>query len=359
MQDDETALASEPGPVMFALLGLIIVSLSFGLGSTLEVSHVRATFQRKLPPTIGLACQYAVMPAVAYGLAQAFSFTPAKSIGLLLCGIVPGGSTSNLFTYYIGGDVGLSIFMTVSSVVAAVGMVPLLLWAYGTPLLTRAALSNGRDSFEVPYSNIVASLLLVFLPTLGGVFLRSRSARWAERAEKIGSGVGALFILGALVDGIVNNIALFDSDAATWVASAALSVIGFGCGALAAYVMRLAPLECLTIGLEVGVQNTILSISIAFVTFAGSSNKVRNEALIFPLMCSLWDVVNSILFLGAVQLSRWRGGLKRGEEENKGCPTEMGAKVWSRVAVAEAGGVNVGGAALAVPRAASAPEAQV
>ena len=65
------------------------------------------------------------------------------------------------------------------------------------------------------------------------------------------------------------------SDAATWMASAALSVVGFGCGALASRALGLDPLTCLTIGLEVGVQNTILSITIAFVTFADSSSKVR------------------------------------------------------------------------------------
>ena len=306
--EDEAALATEPGPVMFALLGLIIVSLSFGLGSTLEVEHVRATLVRKLPPSVGISCQYVVMPAVAYGLAKACAFSPAKSIGLLLCGIVPGGSTSNLFTYYIGGDVGLSIFMTVSSVVAAIGMVPLLLWAYGTPLLERRAATGGNDSFEVPYGNIVGSLLLVLVPTLAGVYLRSRSARAAARAERVGSAVGALFILGALVDGVVNNLALFDSSAATWAASAALSVVGFGCGALLSRAVGLAPLECLTIGLEVGVQNTILSITIAFVTFADATVTERNEALVFPLMCSLWDVVNSVLFLGAVRLFRRGGG---------------------------------------------------
>ena len=35
--------------------------------------------------------------------------------------------------------------------------------------------------------------------------------------------------------------------------------------------------------------------------------QVRNEALVFPLMCSLWDVVNSVLFLGGVWLARRKG----------------------------------------------------
>jgi predicted Na+-dependent transporter len=126
---EEAALATEPGPVLMTLLGLIIVSLTFGLGATLQVAHVKATVQRKIPPAVGIVSQYVVMPAVAYGLAKGLGFSPAKSVGLLLCGIVPGGSTSNLFTYYIQGDVGLSIFMTVASVLAALFMVPLLLWA--------------------------------------------------------------------------------------------------------------------------------------------------------------------------------------------------------------------------------------
>jgi BASS family bile acid:Na+ symporter len=237
------------------------------------------------------------MPLVAFLLAEAFAFSPAKSIGLLLCGAVPGGSTSNLFTYYIGGDVGLSIFMTVTSVLMAIFMLPILLLIYG-PLL----LDDDDDvKFEVPYINIVATLFLVLIPTLGGIYLRSKSEHRAKQAENISSAIGVLFIAIALVSGLLDNLALLDSDAQTWVASAALSVVGFASGFGVSEASGLSRTTSLTIGFEVGVQNTVLSIAVAYVTFADAPTRQLNEALVFPLMCSLWDVANSIILLVAVK----------------------------------------------------------
>lgn len=95
-------LAAPPTTVFFVLIGLVLVFLTFGLGSTLTLEHVRKTLNTRLPPLIAICCQYGIMPLTAYALARLFSFSPAKSVGLLLCGCVPGGETSNLFTYYIG-----------------------------------------------------------------------------------------------------------------------------------------------------------------------------------------------------------------------------------------------------------------
>lgn len=106
----EPPLASPPSTVFLILLGFVIASLTFGMGATLTWAHVEATIKRRKPAAVGLGCQYVLMPLIAYALAKIFNFSPAMSVGLLLCGIVPGGATSNLFTYFTGGDVGLSIF---------------------------------------------------------------------------------------------------------------------------------------------------------------------------------------------------------------------------------------------------------
>ena len=49
---------------------------------------------------------------------------------MILIGCTPGGTTSNLFTYFSRGEVSLSIAMTVVSNVAAFFMMPLLLLLY-------------------------------------------------------------------------------------------------------------------------------------------------------------------------------------------------------------------------------------
>ena len=46
---------------------------------------------------------------------------PGIALGLFALGCSPGGSGSNAFSYLLGGDVSLSITMTLVSTVAALG----------------------------------------------------------------------------------------------------------------------------------------------------------------------------------------------------------------------------------------------
>ena len=79
------------------------------------------------------------------------------------------------------------------------------------------------------------TLLLTIIPTIKEIYLRSKLIKWAKWDEMVGSIVGALFVLVALASGIMDNLGLFGSGAATWIASALLSVIGLGT-LLAAFV---------------------------------------------------------------------------------------------------------------------------
>ena len=157
----------------------------------------------------------------------------------------------------------------------------------------------------------------------------------ARLSQPCGSGLGVLFIAAALVTGIIDNMVLFSSDYRTYLASILLSVIGFSISyAVAAIALKIelsrsspssddsSPAEarrtCLTIALEVGVQNTILAITATFVVFEKSSTDVLNEALVFPLLCSLWDVANCVvLTLVILAIRRFRRNPSSEEEERK------------------------------------------
>lgn len=199
-------------------------------------------------------------------------------------------------------------------------MLPALLAIYGPSLLEGSEDVSGGD-FVIPYGNIVSSLLLVLLPTMAGIALRHRSDRledlWARRVEKFGSGLGVLFIVGAIASGIVDNSKVFDSAWTVWVSSAALSLLGFGLAVGLSLAAGLSKSNAVTIGLEVGVQNTILSITIAIVAFKDARAGELNEALVFPLFCSLWDVVNSVLCLVAVRLGLFGELPQRADEPEK------------------------------------------
>ncbi|KAL7678327.1 hypothetical protein ACOME3_004555 [Neoechinorhynchus agilis] len=63
---------------------------------------------------------FALMPLISLGLSRALKHDKDLAfygIGIFVCGIVPGGGASNLYTFLFGGNVDLSVVMTFSSTV--------------------------------------------------------------------------------------------------------------------------------------------------------------------------------------------------------------------------------------------------
>eukprot|EP01006_Ploeotia_vitrea_P016771 TRINITY_DN47644_c0_g1_i1.p1 TRINITY_DN47644_c0_g1~~TRINITY_DN47644_c0_g1_i1.p1 ORF type:complete len:388 (-),score=174.46 TRINITY_DN47644_c0_g1_i1:49-1212(-) len=304
-QDDDEALASEPSLVLTFGIGGMVACLTFGLGATLSIENALVTLRRPLAPIVGVVSQFGFMPLVAFSLAKIFGFGPYKALGLLLTGASPGGSTSNLMTYLSKGDVALSITMTVFSNIISFGMIPLMLLIY-VPLIFEG---SSHPELEIPFLRIFLALCFVLFPTMCGIYLRHKSERLAKRAEQAGTVVGIIFLVGALGLGIAENTSLLKQSAATWVASATLQLIGYGLGYAASYVAGLPKKQRVTVAFEVFVQNTPLSITIVTFSFRGViSNRQMNEALIFPLLCSFWDVFNSIVLAAGVRYLMHRRG---------------------------------------------------
>ena len=59
------------------------------------------------------------MPVVAWGLCQLMQLPTDLALGVILVGCCPGGTASNVITYIAGGDVALSVGMTITSTLAS------------------------------------------------------------------------------------------------------------------------------------------------------------------------------------------------------------------------------------------------
>ena len=135
---------------------LFIIGL--GLGATTTIDDFRAAARKPKAVGIGMCSQYIFMPVFAYILCLIFDVEDYIAIGTVLVGASPGGTTSNIFTYWSKGDVALSITMSLLSTIAAFFMMPL--WIY---ILVVVAFDSGAD---IPWLNIVISLLLIIIPTI-------------------------------------------------------------------------------------------------------------------------------------------------------------------------------------------------
>lgn len=296
------------------LLSCVVVLLMLGLGATVTPMAVKSIVLSPKAPAIGFLSQFGFMPLLAFSLAKIFKVSDAQGISMILIGSTPGGSTSNLFTYYSRGDVALSLSMTILSTITAFGMMPLLLLIY-TP-------SFDSEDIKIPYATVVISLAIVLVPVVIGMIVLHYQPAAAKILKKVASIVGMLFIVAALVLAIVQNRdILAESGYKLYIPGALMAPAGFCAGYGLTTLCGLDGRTRRTVALETGIQNSTLTIAIIVLSFPGGdedSDRLQEEILAFAYIYTLFLLVSGgIATLIYRRLSRKEEKEDNGEEIEK------------------------------------------
>lgn len=278
-----------------ALLGIMILIIMFGMGASLTLDDFKAVARRSRGVLIGFLSQFGVMPLVALSLAIVLDLSPAFAIALILIGCLPGGTTSNMFTYFSRGSVALSISMTTASTIMALFMMPLLLSLYTTGFTQQVseamiAADNGAE-FVIPTRNIIVSLVLVLVPVAGGMVLRRFSPGWAKTAEDTAGFMAIiviLFLLGTLF--IRHGDILIRTPWQLYAAAIGLGLAGFFFGYWVSRLFGVQPLFQRAISLETGIQNGPVSFAIILLSF---SEPILSQMLWVAILYSAFIVMTS------------------------------------------------------------------
>ena len=157
-----------PGSSIDAVSALSIAYIAFvalAMGCSFPASDFIVVLKNKLKAVlVGFLSQFFFMPLIAFIFALALDLRSYLAIGLVLTGMAPGGTTSNLFTYFVDGNVALSITMSFISTVCSVFMIPLLWFIYIQYFSEQGAV--------VPYVELVQVAALILLPVLIGALIR-------------------------------------------------------------------------------------------------------------------------------------------------------------------------------------------
>uniref|UniRef100_A0A7S2TFM6 Uncharacterized protein n=1 Tax=Lotharella oceanica TaxID=641309 RepID=A0A7S2TFM6_9EUKA len=278
------------------VLSLMLVVVGAGLGATIKYEEVLACLREKrIAATAGVVTQFGLMPLIAYFYANVFDFRNEHGIGLMLVASAPGGVTSSLITYWSGGDVILSITMSSVSTILAFGMMPLLIEIY-----INTTFADG--GLNIPYEWIFITLLLLIIPCAFGVWVRSKSEVWAKRMEKSGSIIGVIFLVVALIYGVVENTHLFDLGFGVWWSSCTLQLIGSAFSYFIAYCSGLPVRARRTISIEAGIQNATLVITMVTNSFSD-----QDERILVLIPVFIYSVAYFWNFLLTLALFRYMG----------------------------------------------------
>jgi bile acid transporter len=310
---------------------LFVIGLGLGAASTTE--DFKKALAKPKAVAIGFASQYVFMPVFAYILTLIFGIDEYIAIGCVLVGASPGGTTSNIFTYWSKGDTALSITMSLMSTTAAFFMMPFWIW-----LLVVVAFDSDA---EIAWTNIVVSLLLIIIPTLIGLATRYYNTEttfggkfiweWIEIGTSI---FGVIFLVSAFVLSIVIYEDIFAASPwSVWVMACILQPVACLFGYWVARWAGMTMKDQRTISLETGVQSFTLTIAVINLTF---EDTVLKKALMFPLAYGILYFANSA---GLVAFYRYYLAPLDGPEEEE----DKDEKKEPSGAAAEEGAVEEGG----------------
>ncbi len=269
-------------PLEETLLAVMMIVIMYGMGSSLTFKDFRLSLRHPQAVAVGFASQYLLMPLIAFSLSRFLGLTGPQTVGMVLMGCMPGGTTSNIFAYFSKSLLSLSIIMTVCSTLAAVVMVPILMEFYTAGI---------DDALRIPPSEIISLLFVLLIPTLLGMWMRRKNANVGAVSELIGSVIGVIVILFLVLTWAPRNWQLLmDTPWQVFAAVILLGLVGFTFGYLFSRVLRLAPQKARTVSLETGIQNGPLAALIVTLVFAG---ELQQQILLIPVLYSLFIVLNS------------------------------------------------------------------
>lgn len=236
------------------LLGIVM----FGMGLTLKPQDFRIVFSHPKDVVIGTIAQFTIMPLLAFVLSRAFGLSPELTVGVILVGTCPGGTSSNVMTYLSKGDVALSVGITSVSTVLAPVMTPLLTYIYA-----------GQTVDVNMLSMFLSIIQVVILPIVVGFAINHFFARFAERAVDVLPLVSTLAIV-AIVGAVVSANAARLVNCGFLVLGIVVlhNILGYVLGYGAGKLMKMDTTKCRAVSIEVGMQNSGLATSLATVHFA-------------------------------------------------------------------------------------------
>ena len=264
------------------LLGIMVAVIMLGMGASLTPRDFYLALRRPYGLAIGVVSQYGIMPLLGFVLALALVVPESIAVGILIMACMPGGTTSNIFTYFSKGNLALSVLMTVTSTVFGVVLIPLILLLYAAAL-----------NLEIPREDIIAVLIVLLVPVAIGMTLRKINPNAGAVMEFLGSILGVVFIIFIAVTWIPQNWQfLLNTTGATYAAAIGLGIVGITIGYFFAKALKLHPRNARTVALETGIQNGPLAIAIIVFTFPPDQ---QQAIMAVPALYSLFIVITSTL----------------------------------------------------------------
>lgn len=262
----------------------ILVVLMFLLGTELNKSAFTDVVKNPRAVFVGMFGQIVLLPLIAFVIAYAMGLSPVYFMGLVLIACCPGGSSSNVFSMLVKGNVALSVTLTALSSIITLFTLPLIMDAVSLYLSAQSGVSVTLPVGKLLMQNIV----LLLVPMLLGIaFKRLRPVAAEKVARVLGKAAFPALMLLAFVFFLQYTTEIIDNFTLLGVAVTVLIFVSMLCSSLLSRISGGGNAERRTIVIEVSMQNAAQAIAIATSPFIFNSGEMAIPAIIYALMMNV------------------------------------------------------------------------
>ena len=239
------------------LLPLILAVIMFSLGLGLRVSDFTRVAKFPKAFSMGLANQLVLLPLVAFGVVLLFGLKGEIAVGMMILAFCPGGVTTNVLTRISKGNVPLSISMTAVTSLLSIITVPILVaWS------VNRFMGDTADPVNVTKLGIQMCLITA-LPVGIGMLLTKLAPGFVEKTQKLFSMLAVVLFAFIVLAALIKNWEVVSTNfVSLGPALIVLNMVLLGMGLLTSRAVGLNPFDSSTIGIESGIQNGTLGITV-------------------------------------------------------------------------------------------------
>jgi BASS family bile acid:Na+ symporter len=240
------------------ILPLVLALIMFGMGLSLTRQDFLELGKEPKAVVVGLIGQLLLLPILAYGVAILFGLSQHLAIGIMILAACPGGTSSNIISHLARANLALSVSLTA---------VTTLVCVLTTPMIIQFAINQFDTDPAKSFSLLSTTLGLIFitlLPVLFGIFLRHKFPKQAINSEPFFRRLSTGFLIFMIIAITYQERAnILESLSQVLFPTVSLNLAAIAIGLLLGVIFKLVKRDCVTLGIEVGVQNSAMAILIA------------------------------------------------------------------------------------------------
>ena len=277
------------------VLSAVLATMVFSVALELRLLDFRRVAETPRAVLGGLVPQFVLLPVATWAATLVLELPPATEAAMILVAACPGGSLSNVVTYFGRGNLALSVSISAVASVLALVLTP---FNFTWMVATNPATAGWLRELAIDPSGIWWSLLaLLALPMTAGMLVNAHLPRLTERIRRPLARLSLLALLVFIAAGLVRDRHLLTAQILPQFAVVVLhNAAGLALGWLAAWSFRLPVRDRRAVTIEGGMQNAGLALGIIAVQFEAELGMV--------IVASLWGIWHIVSGLALAAL--WR-----------------------------------------------------